>query len=425
MARYSRKDITLNIYYIIFTICIAYQFVNTALFHSKKEYWGITEWLINYQGGFVRRGLRGELVYRVYKLFNIDPYTFITIITVAVFLILIYLLVAGFIKKGFPILLLPFSALLGNPILNNSWMRADSLILLILFAIVFILVKRPRFCLFWINILAILGLLIHEIFIFIAIPFIFLFLFNEYQSKYESSVKSLFYSLFSLLPALIITFLVVLFKGTSHTAHLIWESWKGIPFPDTALVEMSKDNMGAIAGIGLSIKGGMSIPAEFAKCYDIGLYCPIVLLVTLISLYFVLNNINKLDNKILGCKPKPVNTTILSSVLLFQFIVIAPLYIIGDDFSRWMFFWVISSFILLIVIPEEILISIFPFKFQQFAVKTNQLIVSFIGNSKALLMIILILFGIPLYSWNLISTIETSSLYVVLSSISSLIQKIM
>ena len=424
MKTNSRKELFLNTYFVIFSSCLLYKFLISLFDHAKKEYWGVTEWMINYQGGFVRRGLRGEFVYKLHQSFNIEPYTIITYITAITFCALIFFFVKGFIKNKFPLIVLPFVLFLGNPILSNSWMRADSMILLIFAAIVYILVQKPKLYLVWMNLLAVLGLLIHEIFIFISLPILFLFIFKTFYEKNKNLIKSLVCSSLTLTPTLLASLLVTYYKGTSATAFSIWESWKGIPFPESALLEMNKENMGAIAGIGLSIKGGMSIPAEFAKCVDFGLYGPIVLLVTIIGIYLVLNNINKLDNTILGNKPKAINTQVLTSVLLFQFCTIAPLYIIGDDFSRWIYIWVCSSFILLILVPEQNLIETFPIKFQNIAFKANETLVSVTGNSKALLIGLLVIIGIPLYSWNISETIETSSIYVVLSSISSIIQKI-
>lgn len=418
----SRKEVLLNIYFVIFSICVLLHFLTSLFDHAKKEYWGVTEWMINYQGGFVRRGLRGELVYKLYEKFQLDPYLSITIITTTAFCCLIYFFSRGFIKRKYPILILPFVVFLGNPILNNSWMRADSMVILIFAVIIYIISRKPRLYLLWINLLGILGLLIHEIFIFITVPILFIFVFRTFTQKGKHYVKSILYSGLILLPIFISSFLVTYFKGTSATAALIWNSWKGIPFPEAAIIEMGKDNMGAIAGIGLSVKGGMSIPAEFAKCFDHGLYGPLVLLLSIIAIYLILNNINKLDNTILGIKPIPVNTRSLSCILLFQFCSIAPLYIIGDDFSRWIYIWVSSSFALLIIVPEEKIINLFPLKFQDLAIKINEKIIVFTGNSKILLLGLLITIGLPLYSWNLNETIESSSLYVVLSSISSFIK---
>jgi hypothetical protein len=44
---------------------------------SLYETFGISDWLINYQGGFLRRGLAGEVLWRLYQL---HPYNVVYVI---------------------------------------------------------------------------------------------------------------------------------------------------------------------------------------------------------------------------------------------------------------------------------------------------------------------------------------------------------
>lgn len=426
MRNYFKKESLLNFYFIGFTLCLLYKFLGSLFDDSKKEYWGITEWLINYQGGFVRRGLRGEIVYQLNHYFDLDPYTVITIITTIAFLLLVTFLVRGFLQRGYPIFILPFVIFLGNPILNNYWMRADSMILLIFISVIYLVITKPRLYLVWVNILSILGLLIHELFIFITVPVLFLLLVRVFTDKQVKLFKSLVFSCLVLLPTLFASFLVTYFKGTSGTAFLIWDSWKGVSFPDSALVEMSQMNMGAIAGIGLSIQGGLKIPAEFVRCYDSGLYGPLVLLVTIVAIYFVVSNIDRLKIRILGQTPKVFeNKGLFLNILFFQFCATAPLYVIGDDFSRWIYFWICSSFILMLLIPKDKANLIFPSKLNIVTLKIDNVFLNLFGNSQALIIALILVIGFPLYSWNLDGSIATSSLYVVLSSASDIIKTLM
>ena len=41
--------------------------------YLKHNRWSIGDWLINYQGGFVRRGLSGELFYTLSQITHINP----------------------------------------------------------------------------------------------------------------------------------------------------------------------------------------------------------------------------------------------------------------------------------------------------------------------------------------------------------------
>lgn len=425
MKKYINKTLFLNIYFILFTSIILYKFVNVIFHHSLKEYWAITEWLINYQGGFVRRGLRGEIIFYLNKQFDIDPYTLITIITTSAFIFLIFFFVKGFIRKGYPIFLLPFVFLLGGPILNNFWMRADIIILIFFTIVIYLAYKKPRFYLIWINLFAVLGSLIHEIFVFISFPILLLMLFTDLKKHYGNFISSA-YSFLSLIPFFVSTLLVSYYKGTSETAFAIWNSLKSLEFPDSAAAEIEHNNMGAIAGIGLTVTRGISrFSGKFVRMFDFDLYAPIILLFIIICIYFILANIDKFNDKILGFAPhNRKNKTLVSKVLLFQFCSTLPLYIIGNDYSRWIFLWVCSSFILLIIVSQERLEAIYPQFIGNISNKINGGLTYLLGNSKGLVFILALIIGFPLYSWNLEGSIATSSWYLILSFFSSIIKNL-
>ncbi len=62
--------------------------VTTSISHYLEAHgWTIEEWLINYQGGFVRRGLQGEIFYQAALLANIDPGMFVVAVHVICYFI--------------------------------------------------------------------------------------------------------------------------------------------------------------------------------------------------------------------------------------------------------------------------------------------------------------------------------------------------
>ena len=58
----------LNFFIYISILIIIFNFTFFVIEKSPFQY---SDWLINYQGGFVRRGLPGEIFYQLYKLTNI------------------------------------------------------------------------------------------------------------------------------------------------------------------------------------------------------------------------------------------------------------------------------------------------------------------------------------------------------------------
>ena len=76
--------------------------------YDNKVEWTISEWLINYQGGFTRRGLLGEIVFQLSKIFSITVREMIFVLQVGAYL-LYYTLLYKFIKDVNKNLLLVFA----------------------------------------------------------------------------------------------------------------------------------------------------------------------------------------------------------------------------------------------------------------------------------------------------------------------------
>ena len=87
------KNYTLNLYLKIYLI-ILYLFAVFFFFQKYNNYveWTISEWLINYQGGFTRRGLIGEIVFQISKLSSLTIRETILTFQIATYLIYFYLL---------------------------------------------------------------------------------------------------------------------------------------------------------------------------------------------------------------------------------------------------------------------------------------------------------------------------------------------
>lgn len=148
-----------------------------------------------------------------------------------------------------------------------------------------------------------------------------------------------------------------------------------------------------------------------------------MLLISISMVYFVLSNINKLNNPILGKKPKNLNNkSTISSVLILQLIAVSPLFILGCDYSRWVSFWVISSFSILAFVPDEYINKIVPHMIVSLSKRCNTFIYNLFGDSKSLILVLMLVFGLPIVGWSLIRCAQASSLYVVLSTISSFIE---
>ena len=90
----SLKKIFLPIF---FSLISAYVILN--IFHSSIQFdWTFQDWLINYEGGFVRRGLSGEIILRTSNFFDVQiQFTYFCILSILS--LLFYLLFFDFLRK--------------------------------------------------------------------------------------------------------------------------------------------------------------------------------------------------------------------------------------------------------------------------------------------------------------------------------------
>ena len=103
-VRDSKKIFLL--YFAVLSLLTVYYLlsINTLLTNNA-----MSEWLINYQGGFVRRGLTGEFFFYFSKFLNLDLKFTILIFQIIIYLVyflLIYKLIVGIYLNKFFILFL-------------------------------------------------------------------------------------------------------------------------------------------------------------------------------------------------------------------------------------------------------------------------------------------------------------------------------
>ena len=334
----------------------------------KKESWNISEFLINYEGGFVRRGFLGELILILNQKFGLSPYYFIIGISLISFSILILFLFKKFKENGLSIFLLLTVVLLGNPILNNFVIRKDIILLLIFILCLKIYSKNIRYSFIWINFFLIISILIHEASFFFSVG-IFYLLFFKREKQNNFFVKSCF-SFFKLSPIIVVFILVSLNKGNSIISSEIWDSWSKVHFPFQE--NNNEYPPAAIGAISLSLKQGLYYSKSLLYNFNDGIYAPIAWVLIILMTYFVLTNLKEFTiRKISNNYFYALNKTSISSILLFQLIVLIPLFILGWDYSRWLFYWVISSLSIIFLIKSNDLHSIFSTSFISLVVKFN------------------------------------------------------
>lgn len=426
----KKTDKFLSAFFIFFVIIIIHLLYNQICNGYTKNNWGLTDWMINYQGGIVRRGLPGEVIFQLYSLFNLSPYYTIVGISVISLLSLISFFLFQFIKKGFPIFILPFVFFLGNPIINNYWIKKDSFIILIFIIVIYLFFKLKKRILRFIlvNLLLVIGILSHETIVFLVFPIILLAMLADCKRiDGHYSFKSLIRFFLFFIPSIIILLLPIYFHGNEFIAEIIWHSWKNSYFPYPASINEGS-TYGSIGGLAWTTKYGIFYTLNtyhHSKIIDV--YPLLSLFIVLFAIYYVLSNTNCLNNSILTIKPKTHNKTFISNILLFQlFISIFPLFIIGCDAGRWIFYWATSSYALICLIPDDKREGLFPHTINNFTHTINKFITSIIGQSKGVVILLSLFIGVNgVFTPFFYDTIKTSAIYILLDYISKIMKVIL
>ena len=223
------KSRLIQVFFYVFIGAQFYGLITSILNGFSKSSWGVAEFLINYEGGFVRRGLLGQILLYVYRITHISPYYLIIGICLMTYFLLVIFFVKSFIKNGYPLFILPFVVLLGNPIINCFWLRKDTVLVSLFILIMYLLGKEKRITFLFLNLILSIAILIHESIGFWGIPAIFLLLLSKSKTGNLSPIvkmKNIGLVTLKLLPSIVVFILVLYNNGDLSVANAIWNSWE-------------------------------------------------------------------------------------------------------------------------------------------------------------------------------------------------------
>ena len=330
----SKLEKSLTLYF-LFLIVIS-SIDNLLKNNSYYDVWTIGEWLINYEGGFVRRGLFGSIIYQLSYGLQINPILIVQIFSVLFFIFFLYLLKDT--KKYFSILFLLSPLVSLAPFFENFFVRKDFSGVVAYALCTNLIIKKRHFTNFFlINFISCISILNHESYFFYSIPS--LFLLHLFTSKNQINTHNNFLKIsrpiFFLLPSLIATLLVFYFKGNYELAFKINQSWLNLS--STIPIKQFYNPYflsGAIGSLSWTFNKAISLPLYELKRFIGGglIWNPAIWLLTI----FICAQI------FIGDKQK-LNAKLKLKVLLLQLTFISPLFLLGWDFGRWIFLWMSSS----------------------------------------------------------------------------------
>jgi hypothetical protein len=309
---------------------------------SGSYRFGLTEWLISYDGGFVRRGLTGELIKFLSITTRIAPTIIIVTITFVTFLIFTFFILK-ITKDLVPkyVVLSPF--LLGQAIFSTNMLRKDIFIMFLFFLCLQTLLSNlnKKFIFFLTTFISLIGVLSHESYIFFCLP-ILIISFNLLNNYGALSVKGF---LFFFIPLTAFLF-VLFFKGTYHQAELITESWNLIN-NDIAKNYCCYDSLqGSIETLGWSTAKPWSETFDMLnKNYYGFISVPVVSFLSLCAGFFFIIKSIKSD------KLKERNN--FAQIFFIQTFFSLPIFI-ALDWGRWTIFILLTSLIATTLLSKKI-----------------------------------------------------------------------
>jgi len=409
----SRKQVLLNFVYILFLLSLLEQFkVSVLKIHGYGS--DMAEFLVNYQGGFVRRGLTGEILFFLAQNFHFNVEWAIKIFCAVCLIAVCVFFVRSFQRKGYSLYILPLCFFLGSGILiKDWWIRKDYMFLCFFISILhFYKSNLPIILkLLIINIWAVFIILSHEVFAFFSIPILFLMFFNEYKNK--GIVKSITLSFLCLAPSISAFLLAVFMHGNEETAQIIWNSWITILNLDTSsVVSYSSMPYSPIKAIGWTtdfvVKKHLGM--NFFTI-DHNIVSLVVWAVTFPVVYYIVTNALLVFRKNDNCFTDR-HKTILSSVLIFQLLCLLPIFgVLSCDYIRAFFYWIASSFAIFLLIPIDNIEKLFPKKFVNSVERINGTLVSIMQPSKTNLVFLMLFIGITPASFIIEESYQSTMLY--------------
>ena len=274
--------------------------------------WAFTELLINYEGGFVRRGFVGNLIYQI----DSDGILFDTLYDIVFinFFIFVLLIVINLEKSNLTSLqkllfhisiFAPF-----NITLFGNYTARKEIFIINFFLLVLLIfrTKNKKIFLFACFLFSILSILIHEgIAFFIYFPFlVYLMKKKNASKKYINAISFMMVSIFTV---------IILNKGNNQIVNQIWSSLSG---EDIVLINNLNPN--AITTIGWGVID--TLKTTYVLVFSGSLiYWTVFFAMLIYTISIVFND------RITETYASLKNTLVSNK----QFILIIPLFLVGFD----------------------------------------------------------------------------------------------
>ena len=355
--------------------------------------WTVGEWLISYAGGFVRRGLPGELIHFISTKYSLGPIFIVWVFSI-VSLVALILLLLNFCKNLFEKSFLLSQLIILAPLSEDYFVRKDAFLVLSyglsLMIMKALYKKRVKkfITILAVNFISMIAIFSHESYGIWGLPSLLIIFFLFEKNDKKNIFRSFLYATLFLMPSIFSFILCWIFKGDINNSLMIHQSWQSLSeiMPSiSALYE--KEPTGAIAAIGW----GTSQVFTSSLLSQFNLFIFWHPGMWFLSIYIAI--------RLFIGKKKDLNQKLKRTIVCSQLIAFVPMFLFVD-IGRWIFMWITSSALL------------FSFLYQTFGQRKLLYFSSKLRGEKILTKIIpeftstrnynyvLLFFGIPHCCWS-------------------------
>lgn len=314
----------------------------------------LSDWMINYEGGFVRRGLIGQLLLELYDLHPYSIRNVVAAICILSFIVLQWLLIRLFRKEGwsYTLLFAPFMVYRVMTCFNMGQfaMRRDFLVLLLMWGIFFLYSRykerRSGAYFFTFQMMSVLILLIYEPSFFFTFPILLANYYMYLCGQGRPKMLSVFRTLLFFSPAILTMAVLCLFNGNEHAATLIWESW--LPcmerYPTSSGTEMGEGVAFLMKSTSEAMK--LHLTTSFTGSFLLSHKVPSLpfTLANIVFVYYLVIRLNTINLKWNEIKDYDIHS--MSSIMLIQFVSLIPMFtVLSCDWGRNYPYWVVSTLV--------------------------------------------------------------------------------
>ena len=325
------------------------QFIKFYSFFEEYSSWQYSDWLINYQGGLVRRGLIGEIFYKIYYFTSIDLDLIVLTAVYTLFVINAHILIksANLVKSSYiDILIFLSPGFFLYPFMNSEVIGRKDLLFVTLFGFFIFYFEKitKNLRLIILTLVLYLVCLSHSGFFFYSQYLIFFYIIHILSFNKKIPLNEIVFLVINLF---IIFIIIIFFPGNEDKIFLICESIK-------EYVSQPCANYGdRIWWLGKSVyytagenlRNGTDMFIRSALIYSISL---------ILVFYFICK---KLHGSKFVTKNKNFNSLKPLFVIIVLFILSIPVFVLAIDWGRYISISYSSTFFIYIYLIKKNIIN--------------------------------------------------------------------